>query len=676
VARRAAAVLMVAAVAAGPSPAAGAVSDFLPRPVENGASLELFTSLEHDENSTSSHSSEWTDTFLREKLTFYSNGYVYHPRFLQYQGSIAGAVKQEDYESTFIEGPGWQSDSALEYDGRLFFLPEHPYNLELYGVRYEPLFKEQAATQRNSVESSQGAVFRYRRKPFFFDARASHDSVESTGAESDVSRLGLNGEYFRRWGPGNQFSVTGGYSPSRFSNSAGVDGRTTERFVAPVIDMRRVKLAMSASKNDADQESSGSGDFRSEQFAWYETLTVQLPANFRADASYRIHDNTSEVRETAASGTRELTDLSRDTELNVMHKLYESLDTRYRLLHVDRESTNGDSISLSHNLQVNYTKRIPRGRLQVGTYAGLGDTENMGQTDIVSEPHAGQAVPGTFVLSQLYVRPGSVDVFLRSPLPPFEVIRLDELVHYTLTEVGNTVQVNVLTLPAQFTVPGTYDLFVDYSLTSGDFELRSRTVGSNASVQLLDDLLTPYVGYGAVRFREMSGDFPGIPLDSTTWTGGLLVHKGPVRGRAEYQTVDWEISPYRSWRGEVQVVQSLDASTRLYATLSHLNKRFSEGSGAGIQDPYTEASTTLSGSVQKQIPGRSMMVSGGGSYARLDGLVDSIAYAVNGSLSWKIGRMDLSLGASAYRSETEGTGAEMTERNEQYYYLRLRRELF
>jgi hypothetical protein len=670
------AIVMAAGIAVWPAGARAAVSDFVPRPQQNSAWLEIFASTESDENSSGTRSSEWTDDFLREKITFSSNGYVYHPRFLQYQASLAGAIKQENYDASFLEPPGWQGDSGIEYDGRLFFLPDHPYSLELYGLRYEPLFKEQAATERTSVESSHGAVFRYRQKPFFFDARYSHDGIDTPSADSDVTRFGLNGEYFTRWGSANQFSVNAGYNPSRFTNTLGSDGTTTERFITPVLDLQRVKLTLSASDNTADQSSGPAGRFSNEQLSLYELLTIHLPLSFRTDLAYRIHDNTSETRNTGTSQDRELTDLSKDLEVTVVHKLYESLDTRYVLLHIDRDSTDGDSISLSQNLQVNYTKRIPRGRVQMGSYVGRGSTENMGRSDVVNEPHAGTAVPGTFVLAQTFAEAGGVEVFLRSPLAPFDIIRLQELVHYTLTVVGNTVQVNLLTLPPQFTVPGTYDLFVNYSLTTGDFELDSDSFGTNASVQLLDDLLTPYAGYGTVSFQEVRGTFPGIPLDTRTWTGGLLVHKGPVRGRAEYQSVEWDVSPYRSWRGEVQVVSTLDARTRLYGTLSHLNKRFTEGTGDASSDPYTEASTTVSGSLQRQIPGWNMLLSGGGSYARLDGLVDSTAWSANAAVSWKVGRMDLTLGMNGYRSETEGTGAVMTERDERYVYLKLRRELY
>src|SRR4029450_12450340 len=101
-------------------------------------------------------------------------------------------------------------------------------------------------------------------------------------------------------------------------------------------------------------------------------------------------------------------------------------------------------------------------------------------------------VPGFFTLAQPNVDPQSVVVFLRSPLPPFNVIRLVLGVDYTLTPVANLLEVQIVTLPPQFALPGTYDFTVSYSLTTGTFELQTDDVGYNVSVDLLDAMLTPY----------------------------------------------------------------------------------------------------------------------------------------------------------------------------------------
>ena len=651
-------------------------SDFVPKPIDNGVFVDLFSSYERDEIRTDGRSLVRTDTFLREKVTVFSGGYFYHPRFLLYQVSLGGILKQEEYEATSLREAGWKSGSGVEYDGRLLFLPEHPYNLELFARRFEPLFKEQSATQHNNVETSRGAVFKYRQKPYFFHAQYNDNVIESVSSSSNVQRLGLGGEYFKRFESGNQFSLSAAYNPSRFSNSAGLDGRSTEKQLNHSFDTQRVNMIVNIVDNTLDQDSRASGSYEDKQFDLYERLSVHLPHNFRTEISYRIRDNQARFTDPGASGSRELSDVGEDLQINVIHRLYQSLDTRYSFLRNTRDSSNGDISGLSHSLVTNYTKLIPNGRVMAGMHVGRSDTDNRGQADLVNEQHPATPVPGLFSLAQQNALPGSIAVFLRSPLPPFQTVRLVENVHYTVTVVTNTSQINMLTLPPLFVVPGTYDLFVSYSLTTGDFELRADTYGYNASVQLWNDLVTPYYSYAAVRSKELDGTFPGIPLDSSTSIAGVMFHKGPIRARGEYQRVDWDVSPYHSWKGEVQVVKAFDSSTRLYLTAAYRNRRFPEGSSMQATDPYTEESESASGSIQRQLFSRNMLVAAGGSVARIHGLVGSTAYSLNSSVSWKIGKIDLSVGANAYTSDTDGIASVSTRRSDQYYYIKLRREFF
>lgn len=674
--RRAGVVLLIVLSASGARTTLAGLDDFVPRPSENGAYLDIFYSHERDTNSYGDRTSRWTDDFLREKLTVLSNGYFYHPRFMLYDVSLSGALKQENYDASFLEPIGWTSDSGLEYDAHTYFLPEHPYNLELYAQRYEPLFKEQTSTQRNSVETGYGALFHYRLRPFFFDARFSTDNIDTGLTESDVTRVGLNGEYFKQFGNGNAYTFVAAHNPSRFSDSLGLEGSTVEQFLSNVVDLQFIKLTVAGTSNRTEQESPGTGSFDTDQVGFYEILTAYLTDDLRTDLTYRIQDNDSTFEDRITSVERNLSDHTDFYELDIVHQLYDSLDTIYRFQRNDRTSTDGESRSTNNLLNFNYTKSIPRGRVNAGMNFGRGVNENEGRTDIVNEPHPATPVPSIFLLNQINGDPRSVEVFLRNPLPPFDIIQLVETLHFLVIPVGNQLEINILTLPPQFAVPGTYDLSVTYSLLGGDFELTTDSFGYNASVQLLDDLLTPYFGYARVSSEETAGTFPGIPVDSTSYTAGLRFHKDPVRGRGEYQEVNWDVSPYRSWRGEVQVVSNLDATTRIYATGAYLNKYFREGTTAAFDDPYTETSVAASGSFQKQFLQRAMLMAFGGSWTQTRSLVDTTAVSLNASMSWRVGLLDLTVGANAYTSDSEGTASIDTERTDQYYYVKVRRDFF
>ena len=651
-------------------------TDFVPTPVENEAFLEVFTSFERDNHRGGSRSVRWTDTFIREKLTLYSIGYSYHPRFLQYQFSVAGIGKQEDYDSTAIESRGWRYGSGLEYYARLLLLPEHHYNLDAYVSRYEPKYKEQAATEHDSVATSHGASVRYRKKPYFLYAGYGQDSIDSEEASSDVTRFRLTGEYFKRYANGNELSFNGAFNPSWFSNSQDIEGNSTEYVLGNFLHLWRVRLNSSLTKSLFDQESRSLEKFKTDQLAWYELLTAYLPWNFRTDLSYRFQDNEAKIDQAGATPTRTLSDRSKNLQVNVLHHLYQSLDSAYTFLHNSRNSRGGESTTMFHGLNFNYTKLIPLGRFLAGVSLGRGETDNSGQASVVNEPFSAIPVPGSFILPQQNVEPGSITVFLKSPLPPFEAILLEENVHYVVIAVLNTFEIQLLTLPPQFAVPGTYDFLVSYSLASGDFGLQTDTFGGNTSVELFENLLTPYFSYVTIRSEVVSGVFPGVPVDSTTYTAGLIVHLGSLRVRGEYQNVDWDVTPYESWRAEVQYMGDLTLSTNVYATASYLNKHFSQGTSEFQAVAFTEKTTSASGGIRQQLFSRNMYLSAGGSYSRLEGLVDGNTYSLNASWVWTLGKLDVTVGASAFAAETKGPTIISTERDHQFFYLNLRRRLF
>ena len=682
-------------------------SDFIPRPFENGGFLDAYTSYERDHLQSGGPSTHWNDTFLRQKITLYSNGYVYHPRFLLYRISVAGLQKEEDFETSGVGSTGWNYGWGAEYDASVLLLPEHPYNLLVYGRRFEPLIKEQAATQHNNVEQSEGFSFRYRDKPYFAHIGFLDDSIESGDASSEVMRFNLDGEYFKRFVNGNEFSVTGGFNPSWFSNSEGLDGSSTEYLLNNFLSLEQLpvrwvlpgRLTSSVTKDLFDQETSTSGKLENDQLVWYERLTLtppkwlldsapDLPLNFRSDVYWRYQDNHN-----TAPGTS-LSDISKDLQVDVIHRLYESVDTTYTYLDDSRSSSGGESSAMSHSLVLNYTKTIPRGRILIGGNAGTSDTDNFGESSILDEPHLGITVPnlpGSFILGQQNVDSASIQVFVvcsdNNPCPPPLVsgqrVLLTENANYQVLPVPgqNTFEIRVLNNLPPPLVPGTYDFLVSYAV-SGDFRLRIDTLGGSASVELLDQLLTPYFNYSQVRTHVVAGVFPGIPLDSTTYTTGMIVRYGPWQVRGEYQDLEWQVSPYRSYLAEVQYVKALSETTSLFASGFYQNRYYPHGtsdlSGTPVNSnaAYTEETESASGSIQKALFDRDLYASIGGSYAHVQGLIDTDSYSANGSVIWKVGKVDLTLGVNAYGSDTSGTNTMSTKRDHEFVYLNLRRRLF
>ncbi|MEO8197112.1 MAG: hypothetical protein ABI689_10345 [Thermoanaerobaculia bacterium] len=674
-----AAALLAAGLLAAPARLLAGWTDFLPRTLDNGAYLEVQGLMEEEDNRYNERNLRWTDTFFKEKLTLFSNGYVYHPRFLLYRAAVTGLVSQERYDTSLVPSKEWRPDDGFEYDFNLHLLPEHPYNLQLFARRYEPLFTERFASRENSIATNQGADFRYRRKPYFLHARYSDDNLTSGELSSNVQRLGLNGEYFKQFDGGDYLSVTAAFNPSRFDRSTGLEGTGREATAGNLLAFRRYRLNSSLGSTLLEQQDRRGERFESAQFLWQERFDVELPMRFRGELTYRHRQNDNRFIDALPARNRELSTLSRDLSAMLSHQLFESLTSSYTFSRNTQDSTGGDSNSTSHQLAFSYDKTIPRGRLLLGTSLGRNEIESGGRSDVVNEPHPGVAVPGTFELLQENVDPASLVLLARSPVSPFESVQLTEGLHYVVSGLVNRLEIQILGLPPQFALPGSYDFTASYSLASGTFTLGSRYTTVNGSVELFDELLTPYASYSTVTSKVRSGYYPGALPDSTTKTAGLLFRYGGLRARGEFRDVDWENGPYALWLGELQYTGALSRSTRLHGTLSHRRWDFPRGrssidSGASLAEIQTTDMAAVD--LQQKLFRRRLLLSVGGSYSENHSLYDTRAHSLNAALSWKIGRTDLSAGASIYDSEAEGAGIAVSGRTRKLYYLRLRRDLF
>jgi hypothetical protein len=396
----------------------------------------------------------------------------------------------------------------------------------------------------------------------------------------------------------------------------------------------------------------------------------------RTDLTYRYNDDRSDIRQLEPELEQTYEDSGDHVEVDVVHRLYQSLDTRYRFTADWRDSTGGEHDLMGHGLNMDYTKRIGvRHRFGSGVFLGRTDTDNRGFADIVDEAYGATAVPGTFALRQQNVQEDTILVLLKSPLPPFDTIALVEGVHYNVNTGVEPFEIEIFGLPPEFVVPGSYDLLISYSLVAGDYELRTDAAGGSLSLDLYNDLLRPYVRYAAVRSDVTSGSFPGEPLDSDLYVAGIQLVRGPVRARTEYQYLDWSVNPYRLWRSELQYIGPITDSINVYSTVTYQNRHYLGGDGTLDREEYTEHNATGSASLTKRFFRYNAYVSVGGSYSYQDGLTRTDAWSANSSLVWHVGKLDVTLGVTAYGSDTSASGTDRS-RNHQLVYLNLRRQLW
>jgi len=266
---------------------------------------------------------------------------------------------------------------------------------------------------------------------------------------------------------------------------------------------------------------------------------------------------------------------------------------------------------------------------------------------------------------------------VEAPTP--EIIYMAPSTYLVSPAPNNTVEIRVIALPPHdppFAIPGTFTFLVSYDISPGNFELRTDSLAANVSAQLYNNVFNPYFSYLVVQSDVLSGTFSGTPIDSTTYTAGMVVNYPPWRLLGEFQDFHWSVGPYRSWRSEAQYVAELNDTTSLYATASYLNKDYYNGQSGYSNGPYTEETEIFGANVQKQFFSRRLVVGGGGSYTHVSSLVDTDGYSTYGSLTWHIGKFDLIAGGTAYGYDSSGSTITTQNRDHQRFYLTVRRRLF
>jgi hypothetical protein len=186
----------------------------------------------------------------------------------------------------------------------------------------------------------------------------------------------------------------------------------------------------------------------------------------------------------------------------------------------------------------------------------------------------------------------------------------------------------------------------------------------------------PFHHYISSRPEVLSGVFPGFLFDSSTRTTGVVFHRDGFNVLGEYETLDWEISPYRAWRFEGRYSGSLNPTLHTNLSVEYLNKYYPEGTSLENDFAYRERRTIFSGTILKELFNAQLKASAGGSYSRYHGLSEGRAFSLNSSLIWRIAKLDFTLGATAYQSEAEGNVGLQQKRTHQYYYFNVGRKLF
>jgi hypothetical protein len=187
-----------------PSMTVGKASDFIPTIYYTGGTFDVAVIQQHTENTSGGGGKASSDLFASERLRLYLNGFIFHPRFIQFLFTGSGGLSQERSERP-ITGSSSENSVGTEYDFRTKILPEHPYNLELYTLRSTPLLRGQATAELRYTHTEQGAILNYARRPAYFNISYSTGENEARISSTEYTTARFRGSYFT--GPFNNSCI-------------------------------------------------------------------------------------------------------------------------------------------------------------------------------------------------------------------------------------------------------------------------------------------------------------------------------------------------------------------------------------------------------------------------------------------------------------------------------------
>ena len=649
--------------------------EFVPRLSRTGADIEVYSDYESWQmKSGGSATTGWSDLFGKQRLKLYALGYSYHPRFVQFQLEISPALKEESFKEDPSGTTFTSTASGVGYNFRVEVLPKHPYRLSLFASRTEEVEKQQMTSTVGNVETTKGAVFKLKNRPYFMDLHYVDTKLDSPqGFSSDVTAYGGNATYVRERGGNAMFLLSVGFEHRSFSSSSNAASGSTDSYgVNNSISYKWLDLSSSLARGSTTQEGV-SGHSDSKDLTWSETLSANLPAGITAIASTTYGKNTNDTTDEGS-----VTNTDKGVTFSLTQHIYESMRNTYTFTESSNKSENqGEFKSSSQTFVSYYTKKIPWGRLTASVNVGSLSSENQGNLTVINEGHSSVAVPGgSFKLNSQEIDRSTIQVDLVSPLSTGELIELQEGVDYDVIAQGNTFQITVRNIPAEFAVPGVYDFQVRYSTIIGDFKIRTNTFGSNLGLELFNNLLNPFFSYQQVDSTVTSGTFTGVPEKSKLYTAGLNILKDPFRALIEYDRQDSNVNPSYGWRAEINYNGTISDTSRVIATAAYAAHYFSQGASENPGPSYSDKIWTLSATLMKRFPEKRLILSGGGTYTLTQSLTNSESYALNSQLAWNVGKLKVSLGATASLSDAQGLHGVSTLRTHQHYFLKITRMLF
>jgi hypothetical protein len=509
-----------------------------------------------------------TETIFEENLGLETEGYIYHPNFLELALAGVFGLTQRDYTETRsgVERSDSEDGDIVEFDLTGRFLKKKMYPGLVYARRSQELEPRMFAPSIETTADNYGVIWQYFSPKTPSRVQLNRNVIELVPVGGDEA-------------PGRQENTTAafetGYNFSEFNALTFSYTRSSisEEPYELSYDADDVALAHRLDFGDQHQHRLQSelsyydqrGTFNIERTQWRELLRLNHTETLRSWYQLEVTDRT----QGNILGLEPIDEQSYYLAGTIEHQLYDSLVSQLYAYLQRQEYASGPEIDrYGAQASFDYRKTNRWGELRSNYRAGLEQQDRRGgfqRIEVLDERRTFQD-PEPVVLASANIETGSIFVTAEDRTTYYMRGR-----DYTVYTVGDRVELR--RVPTGEIADGE-TVLVDYVFSlGGDLELD--TVMQHFELrQDFDWGLSPYY---RLRWQDQtitpataSG---AIPEDITAHTFGLEYRRGSLRLGGEYEDHASTINPYEAFR--------LSAS---------YNHRFKSGAAGTVRVRWSDAS--------------------------------------------------------------------------------------
>jgi len=641
------------------------LKSFVPTITDWYGTLEINSTYELNKNTYLGNGRETSKFDLFEKVTVGFGGFVYHPGFAIYNLSAGFGIQESYFKSLEIEG--WDFGTIMEYDARILFLPDHKYSLELFSRRRNPYIQQSLSPGVSPVNYEHGINLYYDTRPLTLNLGYAFESLRFSGEQTDTHTL--------RFGAGHIYrsSVTRLNYTHIDADSTNLSAAVSDTLYANnKYVYKRMTLKSEIIFQNYDQDTPDKS-FKDSLFDWKERLLVKVFDNLNASGNYNFRriDRENGIKafgETVKYGG------------GLVHRYYESINSRYYYSKSEHDATLSKSEIESHDLRVDYRKKIRYGVLYAAYSSRLSDTLRVGLQNIINESHeAGLFLPDDrFPLDETGVDESSISLNIVEP-GTGRRYELFKDVHYLTETIGNQTFITIITVSGISPLivgDGPWTFLANYQLpeTNTSFETTYNTY--SIRLELFDRSLSPYYSLSTNKQVEIEGEIPGGAEDSKTQVFGLIFHRKTITLGAEYVDVESRISPMTVWRIRGDYHERYSERTSVFIKTLYQQTNYQEGESDLVSRiVLKEDLFTLNSRANYIFPRRNITMFVGPSFSYRKSRNTSYGFGISSGLNWKMGLLNLNTGLSFKHLVSQLPDGDIVSQNI-FFYFRAVRELF